>query len=262
MFYSLLLYHEVVCISMFSLKKSRSKIIYQILSFINIILLWHHMGFLHYLWIDSIWSILESRRGTWDWVEIDHKDTPLNTVANWGEDPNHWSVKSCQENRWQPGTSEPWEGALINICSLFYLTYRTWKSARTFLKWSPKMQDVQLCLETHIWLIGTNIKSFSKRLTPLVHVFTRLCRRSWMLQNSAVLLHIRFMYFLQDYILYIRQICSSWKPSMVFLSEALKEERAEHMVLGGILHFLLLKDQIPGQKNKMEVITVPMDWSR
>lgn len=46
---------------------------------------------------------------------------------------------------------------------------------------------------------------------------------------------------------------------MVFLSEALKEERAENMVLRGILHFLLLKDQIPGQKNKMEVITVPMD---
>ncbi len=77
----------------------------------------HHFAlaphrFLNYLWIDSIWRaalrILESRRGTWDWVEIDRKDTPLNTFAHWGEDPNHWSVKSCQENRWQPGTSEPW----------------------------------------------------------------------------------------------------------------------------------------------------------
>lgn len=37
---------------------------------------------------------------------------------------------------------------------------------------------------------------------------------------------------------------------MIFLSEALEEERAEHMVFGGILHFLLLTDQIPGQKTR------------
>lgn len=35
---------------------------------------------------------------------------------------------------------------------------------------------------------------------------------------------------------------------MIFLSEALEEERAEHMVLGGILLFLLPADQIPEKK--------------
>lgn len=40
----------------------------------------------------------------------------------------------------------------------------------------------------------------------------------------------------------------------------IEEERTEHMALGGILLFLLLADQIPGQKQ--DAITVPMDKSR
>lgn len=37
-------------------------------------------------------------------------------------------------------------------------------------------------------------------------------------------------------------------PFLIFLSEVLEEERAEHMVLGSILFFLLLADQIPTRK--------------
>lgn len=35
---------------------------------------------------------------------------------------------------------------------------------------------------------------------------------------------------------------------MILLSEVLEEKRTEHMVLGGILIFPWLTDQIPGQK--------------
>lgn len=51
-----------------------------------IVLHWHRSGFLNYLWIGSIWRaalrILESKRGTLDWVEIEHKDTALNVFAH------------------------------------------------------------------------------------------------------------------------------------------------------------------------------------